>query len=1016
MLANLINNIAFLIALVAAGQLVMLRSYQHEANRQIALGLLFGATALLGMLNPVPFQPGVIFDGRSIVLAVAGVVGGPLTAAIGAGIAAAYRYYLGGSGAAVGISVVVLSAALGVLAATWWRKRAITPQWSDFLALGIVVQIAQLIAFTQIPDRAGYAFIEQAWWILILFYPLATMLLCQMFANIDQQRQTRLDLQAAREARMAEEQASLQRFHAYFDHSIVGLAITSLDKGWLEVNDALCETLGYPRDELTRMTWAELTHPDDLAADVAQFNRMLSGEIDSYAMDKRFMHKRGHVVYTRLAVSHVRKPDGSVDYVIAMVEDVSDRHHAVQALELERAHLRGLFGAIPNLIWLKDTEGRYISCNEAFEQFFGAKERDIVGKTDYDFVPAPVADEFRRHDRAAMEAGAPTRNEEWVTYASDGRHVLLETTKVPMRTPDGRLIGVVGVGYDITERHAHQQHIERLAHFDTLTGLPNRTLLADRLRQALAQAQRHQTTVAVAYLDLDGFKEVNDRCGHAVGDRLLQALSERMRHALREVDTLGRMGGDEFVAILIDLPSVDASVPLLSRLVKTAAEAVQIDGETVQVSASLGVTYYPQADPVDADQLLRQADQAMYQAKQMGKNRYHLFDADHDRRIRGEHEELARIKQGLANGEFVLYYQPKVNLRTGAVIGAEALIRWQHPERGLLSPAAFLPLVNETPFAVELGNWVLATAMAQVEAWKAIGLPLSVSVNIDAIHLAQSDFVDRLRALMAAHPAVKPGDLELEVLETNALYDIAQVSEVIRACRAIGVQFALDDFGTGYSSLTYLKQLPVDLLKIDQTFVRDVLDQADALSILVGIQDLAKAFDRQVIAEGVETDEHAALLLRLGCDLAQGYAVARPMPANEIAPWVKAWRPEMSWRGLSSIDREDLPVLFAWVEHRAWPVLIDRYLRGESSTCPDLAAEGSRFSQWLATADVGSDERRRLVQDLSALHEDTLRLGRHLIELRQQSRIEEALERQPELLSLEQRFLTRLMDALPRRS
>lgn len=1013
MLANLINNIAFLIALVAAGQVVISHGYKTPEHRQIVLGLLFGAVAMLGMANPVTFLPGVIFDGRTIVLAVAGVVGGALAAAIGAVMAALYRYQIGGVGAMVGIAVALLSATFGALARTWWTRRAQTPRWFDYLGLGVLVQVMQLTAFTQIPNRAGFAFIEQAGWVLMLFYPLATMLMCLMFRNFEQQLANREALQRSQDARVAEEKAHLQRFHAYFDQSIVGLAITSPEKGWMEVNSALCVTLGYTREELMTLSWPQLTHPDDLASDLTQFNRMLAGDIDSYAMDKRFVHRSGKIVYTRLAVSAVRKPEGRLDYVLAMVEDISDRHSAMQALELERAHLRTLVSAIPDLIWLKDVEGRYVSCNREFERFFGATESQIVGKTDHEFVPAELADMFRLHDRAAMAAGEPTRNEEWITYATDGRRVLLETTKVPMRMPDGRLVGVLGVGHDITERHAHQHQLEHMAHFDMLTGLPNRSLLADRLQQALAQAQRRKTALAIVYLDLDGFKAINDRFGHDVGDRLLKVLSEQMKHALREVDTLARLGGDEFVVIYLDLHSVESSLPLLSRLLQAVSETVQIDGLSMKVSASLGVTYYPQDDPIDSDQLLRQADQAMYQAKQMGKNRYHIFDAAHDRSVRGHHIELERLKHALMNNEFVLYYQPKVNMRTGEVLGVEALIRWQHPERGLLPPAAFLPMIADHPLAVDLGHWVLDTVMTQIENWKSAGLPLQISANIDAIHLEQADFIDRLRALKAAHPGVGPDDLELEVLETNALDDTARVSTVIRACQEMGIGFALDDFGTGYSSLTYLRQLPAQLLKIDQSFVRDMLEQPDDLSILEGIISLAKAFRRRVIAEGVETLAHGEMLLRLGCDLAQGYAVAKPMPADAVPGWAASWRPDPSWRELKTSGREQMPILSAWVEHRAWTGHVIRFLKDELPSAPEVHPDTCRFGEWHTELNDGLNQDEQTESELMSLHLDLHRTASELLSLKAGGHGDLAIVRIHELIESRDRFLKCLMSVTP---
>jgi EAL domain-containing protein (putative c-di-GMP-specific phosphodiesterase class I) len=371
-----------------------------------------------------------------------------------------------------------------------------------------------------------------------------------------------------------------------------------------------------------------------------------------------------------------------------------------------------------------------------------------------------------------------------------------------------------------------------------------------------------------------------------------------MKQTLREGDTLARIGGDEFVAILLDLTKIEDSMPMLTRLLTAAAEPVQYGEITLQVSASLGVTFYPQAENVDADQLLRQADQAMYQAKQAGKNRYHVFNAELDSSVCGRYESLDHIRQALTAGEFVLYYQPKVNMRTGTVVGSEALIRWQHPEKGLLTPDRFLPEIGDHSLAIDIGEWVIDTALAQMEIWQGAGLNIPVSVNVGARQLQQPDFVERLRKMLAAHPKVSHSCLKLEVMETSALKNVAVVSQVMEACRELGVLFAIDDFGTGYSSLTYLKQLPVSTIKIDQTFVHGMLNNQDDLSILKGVLSLSSAFHREVIAEGVETNEHGAMLLRLGCDLAQGYGIARPMPASEFPSWTADWRPDPSWANI----------------------------------------------------------------------------------------------------------------------
>ena len=467
------------------------------------------------------------------------------------------------------------------------------------------------------------------------------------------------------------------------------------------------------------------------------------------------------------------------------------------------------------------------------------------------------------------------------------RIVSIEATLAPDR------LSCNAVVTDITTLKAQQRQLEHIAHYDLLTKLPNRVLLADRLQHAMTQCQRRGRTLAVAYLDLDGFKEVNDQYGHSVGDDLLVILANRMKLALREGDTLARIGGDEFVAVLVDLERMQDATPVLIRLLQSASAPVAMVGAALQVSASIGVTIYPE-DASDAEQLLRHADQAMYQAKQAGRNRYHIFDVHHDVEQQNRHENIARIQRALMQHEFVLHYQPKINMRTGEVIGLEALIRWQHPERGLLLPAEFLPITENHPLSVEIGEWVLETALAQMSAWHASGQDMAVSVNIAAHQLQQANFVSRLAAMLAAHPELEHRLLELEVLETSALQNMAQVSDIMQACHALGVSFALDDFGTGYSSLTYLKHLPADLLKIDQSFVSGMLADADDRAIVEGVIGLVHAFHREVIAEGVETSAHGDLLLKLGCELAQGYGIARPMPAVDVPGWLALWKQKWS--------------------------------------------------------------------------------------------------------------------------
>ena len=600
-------------------------------------------------------------------------------------------------------------------------------------------------------------------------------------------------------------------------------------------------------------------------------------EIITAKGNRRSVHTMGETDLTRGKVS-------------GFFQDITERKRAEESLQQAAA----VFGHTREGITITNRDGTILDVNEAFTRITGYSREDAIGQNPKMLNSGKQGAQFYKEMWDALTAQGYWSGEVWnrrkdgVVYAE-----LLSISAI--RDELGVTQQYVALFSDITAIKAHQSQLEHMAHFDALTSLPNRLLLADRLQQAMTQAQRRSRQLAVAYLDLDGFKSINDRHGHELGDQVLIALASRMKDCLREGDTLARLGGDEFVAVLIDLEDASDSVPLLNRLLAAAALVVPVGELSVQVSASLGVTFYPLAQDIDADQLLRQADQAMYQAKLAGKNRYHVFDAAHDSSIRVQHESLERIRLALALGEFVLHYQPKVNMHSGTVIGAEALIRWQHPQKGLLAPMTFLPAIEDHPLAVEVGEWVIDAAMHQMETWDAAGLDLPVSVNIGARQLQQADFVARLQAIHARHPQVRPGCIELEILETSALADMAQVSLVIEDCAKLGMKFALDDFGTGYSSLTYLKRLRVATLKIDQSFVRDMLVDPDDLAILQGVIGLAAAFKREVIAEGVETIAHGTVLLQLGCELAQGYGIARPMPPELLPAWAAAWQPDAAW-------------------------------------------------------------------------------------------------------------------------
>jgi diguanylate cyclase (GGDEF)-like protein len=518
---------------------------------------------------------------------------------------------------------------------------------------------------------------------------------------------------------------------------------------------------------------------------------------------------------------------------------------------------------------------------------------------------------------------------------------------------------------------------------------------------SLAQARRRNGRVAVGLIDLDGFKPVNDRLGHDVGDQILVEVANRLRSALREGDTVARLGGDEFVLVLSgSLDRIDYE-RALTRLLALLAQPYFHAGERIILSASIGVTFYPE-DAADPDTLLRHADQAMYIAKQAGRNRWHVFDAVVDRDLQARQEARNRVEAALAAEQLVLHYQPKVDLRAGRVICAEALLRWQDPARGLVPPGEFLPMILNSEFETRLSEWVIDTALTQMERWLAEGLKLSVSINLPARHLQSADFPDFLQQALARHPNVPPRLMELEVLESAAIDDVEGVSERMQACRRLGVRFALDDFGTGYGSLAYLRSLPLDVLKIDQSFVRDMLGDPDDLAIVRGVIGLASAFRATVIAEGVETVEHGVMLLHLGCDLAQGYGIARPMPAEKIPGWIAAWKPPPQLAAASrlQLERVDLPLATVEVEHRRWVDQMANVVHatpGQAVVLPPLDSTACNFGIWLDGDGRTAYSALPEYHALRELHDEIHRIGRRLASLSHERRPAEA---QAELTTL----------------
>jgi len=693
--------------------------------------------------------------------------------------------------------------------------------------------------------------------------------------------------------------------------------------------------------------------------------------------------------------------DRSRRSLAAAHREVTSRYNAQLAAEKQLKLHATAFHSAHDGITLTDAAGNILDVKPAFSRITGWERSEVIGRN-------PRVLKSGRHDQAFYAAMWKSindtgnwRGEIWNRNKYGEIYPELLSISAVKNEATGQLTNYVAVFADIGRLKARERQLTQMAYYDALTELPNRTLLADRLDQGIAQTRRSQSLMAVCYLDLDGFKPINDTWGHEAGDRVLVDIAHRLKGALRGGDTVARLGGDEFALLLLGLASREECDDAVKRLLVQIAQPLTCLPEPAVVSASIGVTLYPDDDG-DPDTLLRHADQAMYQAKQGGKDCHHLFDPEQDRNTRSRHDRVARIRQALEDHEFVLYYQPKVDMRAGEVIGAEALIRWNHPERGILAPIEFLPLIEDDDLIKLIGDWVIETALHQLAEWHEAGLDLSVSVNVAGRQLQAPEFVEKLKVALFLHPTVASG-LELEVLETAALEDVVKTSRVIDECRELGVKFSLDDFGTGYSSLTYLKRLPAETIKIDQSFVREILSDHNNLVIVQGVIGLANAFQRTVIAEGVETAEHGRLLMQLNCDLAQGYGIARPMPGEHFPNWARNWRPDPSWERIREAywQEADYPMFVAEVEHRNWIAQLV-YAVGEGQPVPPQQLVDDRhcnFGRWYHGTGRSHYGQLPVFGWIDEPHRQVHEIARRIDQFWREGHIEEARAELPRLLA-----------------
>ena len=683
-----------------------------------------------------------------------------------------------------------------------------------------------------------------------------------------------------------------QRWEWALDGSRLGVADWHLQREDGFASAAWRTLTGHDDKHWDPRAWHQQVHPEDRRALADAIAALTVGDDGRRQLELRMPRAGGwHWLEATLLVIE-RDGAGHPVHLLATLADVQAKRQAQERQLMSVS----LFQHLHEGLLITDPDLRALDVNPAYTQILGVPRDELLGTVPSLLRPDP-ADPVARQQRAAMWAGLRDTGSwrgELLERRRNGELCTLQATISTVQGPLQDLRYHVLVISDITQQQVQREQLERQAHFDELTRLPNRARLSELLDDAMRAADRDGYLLVVCYLDLDRFKPVNDRFGHAAGDRLLSELAGRLRSALRSrehwTDSAARLGGDEFV-LLLRAGTLEEARLAVERVLRVVSQPYVVDPaqDPVQVTSSMGATVYP-IDRSDADTLLRHADHAMYGAKQSGRNGYLFFDPEHRRRTEERALAIGRIQEALDQQEFLLYYQPKVDMRSGHVHGFEALLRWEHPQHGLVAPLQFLPLIENTGLSSRIGDWVIAQALDHLASWRRDGLDFSVSVNVSARHLQEPDFALRLSELLGRHGEPLAPFLEIEMLETAAHADIQATSALLARCRALGVRFALDDFGTGYSTLTYLKQLPVDVLKIDRSFVHNMLDDAQDRAIVEGVIGLAGTFGCTVVAEGVESPAQARTLLEMGCTIGQGTGIAAPMPSALIAQWVRDYK------------------------------------------------------------------------------------------------------------------------------
>ena len=865
MILELVKNVTLLITLCWMHGMLMRYLDSRKLAGKISAGMLFGLVCIIGMSMPLTIGDGLIFDGRTVVLSMAAFFGGPLVGLIAGGLAALFRWWLGGVGMAPGVLNILMPVLVGLLYRHLHRCGRVPFNVLALLIFGVLVQVLQLLILTLLPAEQFELFLQHGLVPVITVLLPSTLLMGLLLRDIDKQK-------ADREA-LSQSEAQLRAI----SEAVPDLSLVMDEDGrYLRINTPDNDLLLAKGEGLL----GRLMHDVLPASQAEMFMQFIGRTLESdspQSIEYGMQTPAGHRVFEARA----RRLDVPIEgrrAVLLLARDITDRITLERGSQVAAIAFESQQGML-----ITDAQTRIIKANKAFSKISGYSEEDVIGKPTRMLGSGRQSPEFYQGMWESLRKEGVWAGEIW-NRRKNGEIYPEWLAISAVRDEQQRVINYVASLTDISERKTAEQQIQQLAFYDPLTGLPNRRLLRDRLQQAVILCSRKGQYAALIFMDLDDFKNVNDLYGHQVGDELLCQVADRLKASLRELDTVARLGGDEFVILLEGLEpyaeEAGAQVEHIgSKLLNALREPYVVKSQRFNNSASLGVVLFNDEQHT-VDELMQHADLTMYSSKAAGKNALSFYDPQMQAAVSMRLKMEEDVRRGLGGGEFVMYLQPQVGVN-GVLEGAEALVRWQHPERGILGPGNFIEIAERCGLIEPLDLATLQRGCELLSLWatRPHTAGLSLSVNISSRLLYKDDFVDLIRHVLHETQA-NPLRLKLEITESLLLTDKDKAVTRMQELREMGIRFSIDDFGTGYSSMAYLQQLPLDQLKVDQSFVRGLPDNASSLAIVRAILAMAHGLGLEVIAEGVENEAQYETLRDNGCKHFQGYMFGRPVDVD----------------------------------------------------------------------------------------------------------------------------------------